>query len=92
MLHKTALGTARVEASAHDYPIVVPGSVSLMLRKSLDDLRWIAGTLDKASDVEWVSDVAALYRLRLAQVKRMVLAVDTRVREAAAAVRLLEAI
>jgi len=70
-------------------PVVVPPFVPRMLRMSLDDLGRVLGLLARSDDVEWVSDVAALYHARLEQARRLVFAVETRVREAATTVHIL---
>ena len=70
-------------------PVVVPPFVSRALRMALDDLARVSSLLARADDVDWVSDVAALYRARLEQARRMVLAVEARVREADTSVFIL---
>lgn len=90
MLDVSLSEPAHAGMSSSETPIDVPGFVPFMLGRSADDLRWIEGVIDRASDIEWVSDVADIYRARLTLVRQMVLNVHSRVREAATAVRLLE--
>jgi hypothetical protein len=64
------------------HPVAVPSFVPGMLHQALNDCGWVADVLRQANDIEWVSDVANLYRQRLEHVRRLVLAVQDRVREA----------
>jgi hypothetical protein len=64
----------------------VPAQVVAAIRDVVDDCAWARGVLDRAARLEWVSDLAAVYAMRLDRLARDVSGVARRAERADAAV------
>jgi hypothetical protein len=67
----------------------IPMFVRIALTESAADLDRVVGLLQGAENIDWVSDVADLFRIRLDRLTRLVVAVGTRIDLADIAVRAL---
>lgn len=68
----------------------IPFFVRIALIESAADIERVVGLLKGAADLDWVSDVADLFQIRLDRLRQLIVAVGTRVDMADIAVRALE--
>jgi hypothetical protein len=67
----------------------IPTYVRVGIAVAADDVERVASLLRTAADVEWVSDCASLYQMRLEHLSRCVAIVSSRVERAETAVNTL---